>query len=316
MSAPAGRPRWVVAPAKLTVSLRVLGRRADGYHELEAEMVSLDLHDRLCIDPVAAQPGPAPGVDPDPGVGQAPSVEVVAAPEARASGLEAGEDNIVTRALAAAGRTARVRLEKRIPVGGGLGGGSTDAAAVLRWAGVSDLELAARIGADVPFCLVGGRALVRGIGEELRPLPFVPRAFVLLVPPFSVDTAAVYRAWDRLAVPAGAESPAGPAVGADQGPGSLVPSPGSRNDLTEAAQAVEPRLGLWGEQLSMATGRAAVLAGSGSTWWVEGTPDELGIADRGSLCVGRDEGRLIPVRTVPAGWTGPTATGDGAPVPC
>ena len=64
-----------------------------------------------------------------------------------------------------------MRLEKRIPSGAGLGGGSADAAAVLRWAGVTDLEVAARLGADVPFCLVGGRARVTGVGEAVAPLP-------------------------------------------------------------------------------------------------------------------------------------------------
>ncbi len=68
--------------------------------------------------------------------------------------------NLIVQALAAAGRRARVRVVKRIPPGAGLGGGSSDAAAVLRWAGVDDLATAARLGADVPFCLVGGRARV------------------------------------------------------------------------------------------------------------------------------------------------------------
>ena len=75
------------------------------------------------------------------------------------------------RALAAVGRRAHVRLDKRIPVGAGLGGGSADAAAVLRWAGCDDLAVAASLGADVPFCLVGGRARVTGIGEVVEPLP-------------------------------------------------------------------------------------------------------------------------------------------------
>ncbi len=87
------------------------------------------------------------------------------------AGVPAGDDNLVRRALAAAGRQAFVRLYKRIPAGAGLGGGSADAAAVLRWAGVTDLTVAARLGADVPFCLIGGRARVRGVGEQVEPLP-------------------------------------------------------------------------------------------------------------------------------------------------
>ena len=147
-----------------------------------------------------------------------------------------------------------MRLEKRIPPGAGLGGGSADAAAVLRWAGISgaspdELALAARLGADVPFCLLGGRARVRGIGEVLEPLAFEARAFTLLIPPFGVSTAAVYRAWDEIGAGAGAAG---------------------RNHLEAAALSVEPRLRRWRERLGRDTGREPVLAGSGSTWFVEG----------------------------------------------
>lgn len=242
-------------------------------------MVSLNLHDCLVVEP-----------DGD-------GVEVVASPGARAEELSVGADNIVVRALAAAGRSARVRIEKRIPLGGGLGGGSTDAGAVLRWAGVDDPAVAARLGGDVPFCLRGGRAMVRGIGEQVMPLPYEPRAFVLLVPPFGVDTAAVYRAWDARSEAGGLADLAARRV----------------NELTLAAVDVEPRLAAWGEALAAATGRSPVLAGSGSTWWVEGTPEEVHLAGRQTLTVGRAEGRLIPVRTVPAAWAGP-GTRNGASV--
>ncbi len=155
----------------------------------------------------------------------------------------------MARALRAAGRRAHVRLRKRIPVGGGLGGGSADAAAVLRWAGITDLNVAASLGADVPFCLVGGRAQVTGIGEVVEPLPFVEREFTLLTPPFAVFTPAVYRTWDELGGPTG----------------------DGVNDLEPAALAVEPRLARWRDTLGDATGQTPVLAGSGSTWFVEGT---------------------------------------------
>lgn len=266
----------LVAPAKLTVSLRVLGRRPDGFHELVSEMVSLDLCDRLVVDPAGAR------------------VEVSAGGPC-AGAVTTGADNLVARALALAGRTAHVHLEKRIPVGGGLGGGSADAAAVLRWAGRTDLAEAAGLGADVPFCVRGGRAIVRGVGERVEPLPFVEQAFVLLVPPFPVDTAAVYRAWDALA----AEGRAGV-------------EPDARNDLTAPALVVEPRLARWRDLFAEATGRRPALAGSGSTWWVEGSPDEVGLAEQRSLVLGRDEGRLVPVRTVPENWSGPSDDG-GAP---
>lgn len=217
----------LAAPAKLTVSLRVLGRRSDGYHLIDAEMVSLDLADSLTI-------GPGDGL------------EVVEA----GSGLPvaAGDDNSVRRALAAVGRTAHVHLHKRIPAGGGLGGASADAAAVLRWAGVDDPAVAASIGADVPFCVRGGRARVTGVGEVLDPLPFVERTYTLLTPPFGCSTPAVYRAWDELGGPSGATA----------------------NDLEPAALRAEPRLAAWRDRLAEATGLAPTLAGSGSTWFVEG----------------------------------------------
>jgi 4-diphosphocytidyl-2-C-methyl-D-erythritol kinase len=262
---PAGPPtvsgvEAVIAPAKLTLSLRITGVRDDGYHLLDAEMVSLSLHDVLTF-----RPGPT-GVD---AIGPF------------AEGVPADGDNLVARALALAGRSAHVTLDKRIPHGGGLGGGSADAAAALRWAGFHDLERASRIGADVPFCLVGGRARVRGIGEVVEPLPFEPRSVTLVVPPLHVSTPAVYRAWDDLGHPT-AEGP---------------------NDLEPAALVVEPRLVRWRDRIRDACGAAPVLAGSGATWFVHGgRVDALA-----ELC---DEGAVvIAARTVPAGWDGSDAAG-------
>ncbi len=261
----------LVAPAKLTLRLRVLGRRPDGYHDLAAEMVSVDLADILEVDPD----------------GDGLVVEADGVPE---GSVGPGPDNLVRRALAAVGRRAGVRLVKRIPVGGGLGGGSSDAAAVLRWAGCADTEVAASLGADVPFCLAGGRAEVAGIGEQLSPLPYEPREFVLLVPPFGIDTGAAYAAWD-LGVSAG----------------------GGPNDLVGAALAVRPDLARWRDCLAEATGRTPLLAGSGSTWFVEGSPDDLGVGGLAGLGPGEEEGRLLAVRTVPTGWEG-TVEGPGPQV--
>lgn len=269
-------PAALVAPAKLTVSLEVSGRRADGYHDIVAEMVTLDLFDHLVVDP-----------DGD-------GLEIVAAPGARAEGLTSGPANLIARALDAVGRRAAVRVEKHIPLGGGLGGGSADAAAILRWAGVDDVTIAASLGGDVPFCAVGGRARVEGIGERVTPLPYRRADFVLLVPPFGVDTAAVYRRWDQLH-----------GGGRDEGRRN------GRNELTRAALDVEPRLAAWEELFAERTGRSPTLAGSGSTWFVEGSAGDVGLEDGEVLLLGREEGRLIPVRTVPAGWAGP-GTG-GAP---
>jgi len=221
-----GQAGDVRAPAKLTLSLRVTGVRDDGYHLIDAEMVALDLADELEF------------ADGD-------GLEIVGG-----AGLPvvADDDNLVRRALRAVGRTAHVTLTKRIPAGGGLGGGSADAAAVLRWAGCDDLSIATSLGADVPFCLRGGRARVSGIGDLLEPLPPRDATFTLLTPPFGVSTVAVYREWDRMG-----------------GPRSDGP-----NDLEPAALAVEPRLAEWRDRLGDATGITPVLAGSGSTWFVEG----------------------------------------------
>ena len=221
----------VEAPAKLTLSLRVTGVRDDGYHLIDAEMVSLSIGDVLDITPT------------DSGTS-------LAATGPFADGVPVDDSNLVAIALRAAERSAHVTIDKQIPHGGGLGGGSSDAAAVLRWAGWShdDLERASRIGADVAFCLVGGRARVRGIGEIVEPLPHIERTVTLVIPPLHVSTPAVYRAWDDL----GGPTAAGP------------------NDLEPAAIVVEPELARWRDRIGDACGQAPVLAGSGATWFVHG----------------------------------------------
>jgi 4-diphosphocytidyl-2-C-methyl-D-erythritol kinase len=248
----------VLAPAKLTRALRVLGVRPDGYHLLETEMVSLDLADELeieeggtgleVLDEVAWSGGAAAGADRLYG----PSPAGAVAGSAGASGgVPSGGDNLVVRALAAAGRQARVKLRKRIPAGAGLGGGSSDAAAVLRWAGVLDTATAARLGADVPFCVLGGRARVGGIGDIVEPLGFEAFTVVLVTPALSVATPEVYRAWDALGGPHG----------------------GHDNDLEPAAVVVEPRLLWWRELISGVAGERPRLAGSGGSWYLEPAPE-------------------------------------------
>jgi 4-diphosphocytidyl-2-C-methyl-D-erythritol kinase len=218
------------AHAKLTLSLKVLGVRADGFHLIEAEMVTLDLADELSFS-------------------SGDGLEIVDEVR-RGLPVDAGPGNLVRRALAAAGRRSSVRLVKRIPSGAGLGGGSADAAAVLRWARVTDLRVAAELGADVPFCVVGGRARVSGVGEIVEPQDMgdlAGKAYTLLTPDFGVSTAAVYRQWDTLGQASG-------------GP----------NDLEDAALAAEPRLAPARERLVQISGATPLLAGSGSTWFVEG----------------------------------------------
>ncbi|MCU1394933.1 MAG: ispE [Ilumatobacteraceae bacterium] len=225
----------VAAHAKLTLTLRITGVRADGYHLIDAEMVTLDLADTLTIDPSGT------GLH-----GTGPF----------SAGMPLDGSNLVAKALVLVGRTAAITIDKQIPHGGGLGGGSGDAAAVLRWAGHTDLDAAARLGADVPFCLVGGRARVTGIGEIVDPLPPVTAPYTLVIPPLSCSTPAVYRAWDDLGGPTG----------------------GGPNDLLAAALVVEPRLAGWRDRVREASGIDPVLAGSGATWFVLGHHGALATA--------------------------------------
>jgi 4-diphosphocytidyl-2-C-methyl-D-erythritol kinase len=218
----------IIAPAKLTLSLMVTGVRSDGFHLIEAEMVSLNIADIIDI------------TDAD--------TTTVTMSGPYAVGVPTDESNLVSRALVLAGRTAQVHIEKHIPHGGGLGGGSTDAAAVLKWAQWSDVPATAQLGADIPFCLVGGRAFVTGIGEIVTPLPHEDRNVTLFFPPISVSTPAVYRQWD--------------AMGGPKGPNG--------NDLEPAAVSAFPELGKWRDRVESAIGSTLYLAGSGSTWFTDG----------------------------------------------
>ncbi len=241
MPPPPQRPVEVRARAKLTRTLRVVGRRDNGYHLLDAEMVSLDLADGLVIVPAETS-----------------RLEIRdeiawSAGSGERAPVPGGPENLVLAALRLAGREAAVTLTKRIPPGSGLGGGSADAAAVLRWAGVDAPDVAVRLGADVPFCLRGGRARVGGVGDRLTPLAPVALHVVVCIPALAVSTAAVYRAFDDPATPR--------ARGV--------------NDLEPAALAVEPRLARWRDAVAEAAGRAPSLAGSGATWFVECAPGEV-----------------------------------------
>jgi len=251
-----GGPVTLRAHAKLTLGLRITGVRDDGYHLIDAEMVSLDLHDLVTLTPGGH------GID---------------ASGPFCDGIPLDGTNLVARAVRLAGNVddVGVHLHKLIPHGGGLGGGSTDAATVLRWCGygssASALEHASRLGADIPFCLVGGRARVRGIGELVEPLDHVDRIVTLIIPPLAVSTPAAYRAWDDLGGPV-ADGP---------------------NDLEPAALVVEPELRRWRDRIADCVGTAPVLAGSGATWFVDGArANALGeLVDEGA--------RVVVARTVP-----------------
>lgn len=192
----------VCAPAKVNLTLDVLGRRPDGYHEIVTIMQAIDLCDTILLSRCAGDGSSSPEC----------SLSVAAAgrPDAiDVSAVPVGEGNLAWRALRAleqrSGRRLPVSIgiEKAIPVAAGLGGGSADAAAVL-W-GVNRLyglglslenliELASGIGADVPFFLMGGTVLATGKGERLTPLPRRDTgwAVTLVKPDLAVSTAEVY----------------------------------------------------------------------------------------------------------------------------
>lgn len=214
------------APAKLTWYLEVTGRRDDGYHLLRSEMASLDLGDRMVLE-------------------EGEDYLRVEGPDA----VPVDDSNLVRRALILVGRRAGIVLEKRIPTGGGLGGGSADAAAILRWAGGVPPEVAVTLGGDVPFCQVGGRALVEGVGEVLTPLAYEPRPVTLLLADFAVSTALVYRCYDELV--------------------SHGEVPGGTNHLEAPARLVQPYLARLLDWARVEFGHAH-LAGSGSTIFLEG----------------------------------------------
>lgn len=216
------------APAKLTLTLTITGVREDGYHLIDADMVALSLADTVRIDDSAT------------------TQITVSGPYAH--GIPTDESNLVHRALALVNRTAHVHIEKNIPHGGGLGGGSTDAAAILRWAHSSDPTRAAALGADVPFSLTGGRARVTGIGDVVTALPHEALDLTLFIPPLHVPTPLVYATWDSLGGPRG-----------DMG-----------NDLEPAALAAVPELADWRGLIEHTYGVQPRLAGSGATWFALG----------------------------------------------
>lgn len=219
------RPALVwAAPAKINLWLRVLGRRPDGYHELDTGFAFLDWADALAF-------------------AEADALRV----DCDAPGL-AGEANLVHRVLAAFAREAgvaprlHVRIEKRIPMQAGLGGGSSDAATALlaanllwdaRWPRARLMDFAKDFGADIPVFLFGRAAHARGIGERLAPLG-IPRAWVAVAVPDEapLSTREVFARLDA------------------QPPGARLQPPGGAdrlallgtNDLEETAGAMRPRL--------------------------------------------------------------------------
>ncbi|AZO78725.1 MULTISPECIES: 4-(cytidine 5'-diphospho)-2-C-methyl-D-erythritol kinase [unclassified Bosea (in: a-proteobacteria)] len=253
------------APAKINLSLRVLSRRADGYHELDSLVAFAGVGDELSLSP------------------SEPAGVQISGPFA--AGLSTGSDNLVLKAERAlreeiAGlRSGRFHLVKRLPVASGIGGGSADAAAALRLlARLNDLPLshpallaaAGRIGADVPVCLEARARIMRGIGDQLGPPLRLPRLFALLVNPgVAVETVAVFRA---LGLPPGQEHAGGSLAFSTQEPSpatsaALIAALAvSGNDLEAPARIVAPAIGEVLSALSaLPNCRLVRMSGSGGT---------------------------------------------------
>lgn len=185
------------AYAKINLTLDVLGKREDGYHDLKSVMQTLSIRDDVEIDIGTGKPWT-----------MSCSME----------GIPCNEKNLAWKAAKVFFDTAKkdpngleIRITKRIPMEAGMGGGSADAAAVLR--ALNDhygkpfsigalAELGSLVGSDVPFCVIGGTCMVEGRGERLRKLPDMPDCiFVVIKPDFSVSTPALYQKLDEVIIP-------------------------------------------------------------------------------------------------------------------
>lgn len=282
-------PVTLEAPAKVNLFLRVLAREADGYHGLETLYCRLALADTLTATPME-------GTD--------------VALEVEGAGTGPAEDNLAVRAARAvqgAVRTPRgvhLRLVKRIPVGAGLGGGSADAAAALRAVNALHgnavpypelLHLAARLGADVPFCLSGAPlALGWGHGERLLALPPLPGApALLLTPPVPVTTAEAYR-WIDAARPREVHRGALQLEPASlAGWGDVARMAG--NDFESVVFARLPAVREAFEALARTRPLLCRMSGSGSTLFAIYRTD----ADRedARMMLGKKHGTVTPTRT-------------------
>lgn len=308
----------ITAPAKINFGLRIVGVRDDGYHLLDSLFVPLELADELRVE---VEPGRASGggvpVELDLAAGDAPGAETV----------PADGDNLVVRAAqaflqrlgpGAEVAAVRVRLRKRIPAAAGLGGGSSDAGAVLRALsrllpagpqGAALARCALGLGADVPFFLDPRPSRVTGIGERIEPFEGLPRlAVVLANPRISLSTADVYRAYDRAPARLTVPDP-GPTMRALSGlggdPSSLSRLPGFSNDLEAAAIGLCPEVGRLRDLLRGAGALWAGMSGSG--------PTVYGVFATGAEAEIAREREDFPDST----WTAVThfASGNGAQAP-
>jgi 4-diphosphocytidyl-2-C-methyl-D-erythritol kinase len=229
----------VEAYAKINLGLRVTAKRADGFHDIETIFQTISLHDTLTFTPSDTL------------------TLTCDAPE-----IPTDETNLVLRAArAAGGAPVAIALRKRIPAGGGLGGGSADAAATLRALGRPDPQLALQLGSDVPFLLVGGTAYATGRGEVLTPLPSLAGIpLVLVMPEERVGTAQAYAMLRRFSPPLGLER-----VRAMIDDDLLGHATELINDFEEPIFAALPHLGAIKTRLYELGATWAGMSGSGST---------------------------------------------------
>ena len=245
------------SPAKINWTLRVLGDRPDGYHEIESLVSAVTLYDELAFtsrtDGRFVLTCDAPNVPTDQRNLICRAAALMAADVGQVGGLQC-------------------RLTKRIPVGGGLGGGSSNAAAALRalnrlwgldWSTERLMDAAAKLGSDVPFFLIGGTALIRGRGEQVRPATLPWRGWiVLMLPGLTVATADVYRAWR--AEPSSANDDV--CVGRNgESPAAVRWMSRAYNMLEKPARQVCPALGELIDRAERILDRPIRISGSGST---------------------------------------------------
>ncbi|HHW06851.1 MAG TPA: 4-(cytidine 5'-diphospho)-2-C-methyl-D-erythritol kinase [Clostridia bacterium] len=245
------------ACGKINLSLDVLARRADGYHELSSVMQSIGLADELCFQLNLA--GDVNFECTDPGLAHGENLVVKAARLLKERfGVDRGVD---------------IHLRKKLPVAAGLGGGSSDAAVTLKalnhlWGlglSISHLvSLGRELGADVPFCLLGGTALAQGIGETITILPPVPRLWLVLVKPaVGLRAGQVYRRWDELQYRTNRYTP-GVLKAIDQGDREQVLQ-AVGNDLERVVRSLVPEVEEILRKLVEAGAAKAMVSGSGPT---------------------------------------------------
>ena len=223
------------AHAKINWALRVTGKRADGYHDIETVFQTISLHDTLVL-----REGRLSLTCDDPSI-------------------PTDDTNLVLRAARAAGASAAIELRKRIPAGGGLGGGSSDAAAILKHYGGAGHALS--IGSDVPFFLTGGTAYATGRGEVITPLPRAAGIpLLLLLPDERVATAKAYAMLRRFSPPLGIERYRAMIDG-----GLLAHAAELGNDFEEPIFDALPQLRRLKSRLIEAGAAWAAMSGSGST---------------------------------------------------